>query len=58
MNIIIGVICLWLAWTHVQDAIDPNRLDRNRVRWNSATLAVLTAFLGLLFLGFIGPGPA
>lgn len=56
MNIILGVLMLWVAYSHTRVAIDPNRANRATVRWNAGTLAVLTAFLGLLFLGLIGPG--
>lgn len=56
MNIILGVLMLWIAYSHTRVAIDPNRANRATVRWNAGTLAVLTAFLGLLFLGFFGSG--
>lgn len=58
MNVIIGILCLYFAYSHVRVAVDPNRADRSTVRWNAATLAILMAFLGLAFMGLIGPGPA
>ena len=58
MNVIIGILCLYFAYSHVRVAVDPNKADRATVRWNAATLALFMAFLGLLFLGLIGPGSA
>lgn len=58
MNIIIGLLCLFISYGHVRVAINPDRADRAYVRWNAVALSLLTAFLGLVFLGLIGPGPA
>ena len=54
MNIIFGIVMLWIAYNHMRDAIDPNRVTRSQVRWNSSFLCLLTTFLGLAFLGFFG----
>ena len=58
MNFILGAIMLWLAFEHMRDALDPNRLTRMRVQINSAIIAILMGFLGLVFIGAVGPGPA
>jgi len=56
MNIIVGLFMLFIAYRHTQIAINPNLADRSYVRWNAVMLALLTAFLGLAFLGVIGGG--
>lgn len=58
MNIVIGILCLFFAYSHIRVAVNPNRADRATVRWNAATLAILMIFMGLVFMGAIGPGPA
>lgn len=58
MNIILGLIMLYIAYRHTTIAINPNLADRAYVRWNAIMLALLTGFLGLAFLGLIGPGAA
>lgn len=50
MNLIVGFIFAFLAYLHVRDLIDPNRMDRARVRWNSATLAMVFGFLAYLWI--------
>ncbi len=58
MNIIIGLLMFWICYRHVRVAVNPNEADRAYVRWNAVALAMLTGFIGLVFLGLIGPGPA
>jgi hypothetical protein len=58
MNIILGCVFLFICYDHVRTAIEPNRATRNSVRWNNIALALVTGFLGLVWLGLIGPGPA
>lgn len=58
MNIVFGLIMFYLAYRHTTIAVNPNLADRAYVRWNAITLALITGFLGLAFMGLIGPGPA
>lgn len=54
MNIILGIAFAWLCYEHIMDAIEPNRLTRSRVRWNSIALALITGFLAYGWLFVVG----
>jgi len=45
MNIVLGILFLWAAWEHLQDAINPDRLTRTRVRINSTMMFLVLCML-------------
>jgi len=56
MNIVLGILFLWAAWTHLQDVIDPDRLTRLQVRINSGMMAIFClgfAYVSLKMAGIL-----
>ncbi len=50
MNILLGLMFLYFAWSHLKDFMDPNRMSRSQVRTQSFTLIILSLFLTYLLL--------
>jgi len=50
MNYIIGFWFLYVAWSDFRNMLDPNRLTRGAVQFQSGILMVLALFLAYLFL--------
>jgi len=50
MNIFLGIMFLYFAFSYLQDAMNPNRLTRSRVQMMAGVLAIMSAFIGLVML--------
>lgn len=57
MNYIIGFWFLYVAWSDFRNMLDPNRLTRRAVQFQSGILMVLALFIAYLFLFHGTPAP-
>lgn len=54
MHTILGIVFLWAAWSHVQDAINPDRLSRTQVRINAGMMAAISLVFAYISLKLAG----
>ena len=54
MNYLLGVFFIWSAFTYLQDAMDPNRMSRTRVRIMASSMCAVS--LGLALILIFAPG--